>query len=176
MEQICLFLDRHHVSLSFGRETLSASDFGRYIHGDSLANDEAMNIFIAALNYPILHRQSAPETHMGNHLGLNTPPRDFHIVTTFFYPKLTEAIASAENDCVSRIHRLLKWFKHVRWFFISVILVLNPFSRLGWTISHGYLFRSINQNETTGFLLPSTSNTSASSFGIAGAQTSDPLI
>ncbi|KAJ7046703.1 hypothetical protein C8F04DRAFT_1061422 [Mycena alexandri] len=117
------------VLYRLGRETLSPSDFGRF-RERKLANDECVNIFVAAFNF---QPKSGQLGHFGSNLGFPKPPGDFHVLTTFFYPQL-ENCAEAWNEISSqkvgsteafqaKSKHLLRWFKKVDMTSLTRLLI-----------------------------------------------------
>ncbi|KAJ7507611.1 hypothetical protein B0H11DRAFT_1902699 [Mycena galericulata] len=104
------------------RDQISAADLGRFLHS-RVANDELMNTYIAALNYPMCLPQ-APETYIGSRLRLPLPDCDYLVLTTFFYPKFAGCVAEWKKistlDPMTQVStsefnavfgRFFKWFK-----------------------------------------------------------------
>ncbi|KAJ7687457.1 hypothetical protein B0H17DRAFT_1070306 [Mycena rosella] len=117
-------LENNNDSLTFARETITPLDLRRFLRG-GLANDELINIYVAALNFTVLKQDSASEISMGSSFGLPPPARDFYIGTTFFYRKMVQC--GNEGDALNKSRKrdatelaviptaqiILKWFKNV---------------------------------------------------------------
>ncbi|KAJ7109223.1 hypothetical protein C8R44DRAFT_986254 [Mycena epipterygia] len=62
--------------LTFNHDKLSGTDLRRFFQGGK-ANDELINLYIAAVNYPVLMRDAPPDRHIGFPLTLPPPDRDY---------------------------------------------------------------------------------------------------
>lgn len=112
-------------SLTFKREILGAADLQRFIDFNSdggRANDEVINIFVAIFN-STPNNVDADDSlgHYGSIFGLSLPPRNFKVLTTFFYVKLKELLAAGHpvtgNPALADEieHQLVRWFKNIQF-------------------------------------------------------------
>ncbi|KAJ7495984.1 hypothetical protein B0H11DRAFT_2226977 [Mycena galericulata] len=90
--------EAHRILLTFNREALHGEDLERFINFGSdkgRANDEVINIFVAILNW--MPEPVSPEDnplYYGSIFGLSRPPRNYKVLSTFFYAKLKELLAA----------------------------------------------------------------------------------
>ncbi|KAJ7081987.1 hypothetical protein C8R43DRAFT_1142874 [Mycena crocata] len=123
-------LETSKQPFQFHRERLIPSDLRRF-HVGNYANDELINIYVAALNYPVWMPEASDEVHIGSLLHLPPAPRDYIIFSTFFYPKLRQLAQLMGSkplghpELQESIERILRWFKvvgldNVRRLFIPI--------------------------------------------------------
>ncbi|KAK6988220.1 hypothetical protein R3P38DRAFT_3229065 [Favolaschia claudopus] len=142
--------EEENLSLVFRNESLGPVDLRRFIEG--WANDEAINMLVAVLNYFPEMAVSQTPLHFGSLFGLPARQPSCVSLTTFFYSKLKELLA-AENPALGSSQQtqqteaeLLRWFKkhdlsvlrkflipvneprNVHWFLIEVDFELKTLS------------------------------------------------
>ncbi|KAJ7178328.1 hypothetical protein C8R43DRAFT_1187889 [Mycena crocata] len=118
LHQMIPAYEREQKTLKFLRESLNADDLKRFINFEGgKANDEIINMFVAVFSWTP-HSDTISRSHYGDIFGLTLPPRDFKIMTTFFYIKLQELRAAqhpetGDPENAAKIHaKLVRWFKN----------------------------------------------------------------
>ncbi|KAJ6620767.1 hypothetical protein B0H10DRAFT_2356313 [Mycena sp. CBHHK59/15] len=113
-------LQTENTPLRFQRESINADDIERFLNFDKgKANDEVINIYVSIYNLPMGSENKPDDSpnHFGSLFRLPVPVCDFKVLTTFFYPKLTEYTKAffagkEDGDKSDKLRRrLLRWFK-----------------------------------------------------------------
>ncbi|KAJ7181186.1 hypothetical protein C8R46DRAFT_1345302, partial [Mycena filopes] len=118
LQKICSYA-KSHPFVSFATENMPSTHFSeRILEFDSgRADDEIINIFVAIFAHRI---KNVADNHFGTLFSRPPPTQDFKILTSFFLPKVLEALQQSEaegntnsSSPLSDSHRgkLLKWFK-----------------------------------------------------------------
>ncbi|KAJ7440286.1 hypothetical protein B0H11DRAFT_1933793 [Mycena galericulata] len=137
--------EAHRILLTFNREALPGEDLERFINFGSdkgRANDEVINIFVAILNW--MPEPVSPEDtplYYGSIFGLSRPPRNYKVLSTFFYAKLKELLAAehpvtGNQKLAERLRaRLGRWFKKDDFSALAKILIpVNEPHQIHWLL------------------------------------------
>ncbi|KAJ6466725.1 hypothetical protein C8R47DRAFT_1153492 [Mycena vitilis] len=108
--------DTNTEVLCFGKQQITLEHLNKRILKSAMADDEIINMLIAIYSHGTESSAPNPIDHFAAHFQLQKPTRDFKILSSFFLPKLFDAVKQSNSpQGLTEPHakRLLRWFKKV---------------------------------------------------------------